>query len=95
MRRFADFLAVQFSIPAAVDPAEPARAGGPMFPVLDKTGLAGDYDFTADIRPELGLDSFTLWRRALREQLGLNVESRRERIEILVVDEAAKIPATN
>lgn len=95
MRRFADFLAVQFSIPAAVDPAQPSRAGGPMLPVVDKTGLSGDYDFTADIRPELGLDSFTLWRRALREQLGLDVESTRERVEILVVDEAAKMPAPN
>jgi uncharacterized protein (TIGR03435 family) len=47
------------------------------------------------MRPEPGLDSFTLWRRALREQLGLDVESRRERIEILVVDEAAKIPTAN
>lgn len=95
MRRFADFLAVQFSIPAAENPAEPVRAGGPMFPVLDKTGLAGDYDFSADIRPELGVDSFTLWRRALGEQLGLNIESRREPVEILVVDEAAKIPTAN
>jgi len=95
MRRFADFLAVQFSIPATDNPAEPVHAGGPMLPVLDKTGLAGAYDFTVDMRPEPGLGSFTLWRRALREQLGLDVESRRERIEILVVDEAAKIPTEN
>ena len=95
MRRFADFLTVQFSIPAADNPAEPAHAGGPMFPVLDKTGLAGAYDFAVDMRPELGVDLFTLWRRALREQLGLDVESRRQRIEILVVDKAAKIPAAN
>lgn len=95
MRRFADFLAVQFSIPAAVNPAEPVRAGGPMLPVLDRTGLQGDYDFTADIRPEMGVDSFTLWKRALREQLGLNLESRREPVEILVIDEAAKTPAAN
>lgn len=95
MRRFADFLAVQLTIPAAVDPTVPSRAGGPMFPVLDKTGLQGDYDFSADIRPDLGLDSFTLWRRALREQLGLDLESRREPVEILVVDDAAKIPTAN
>jgi uncharacterized protein (TIGR03435 family) len=95
MRRFADLLAVQFSIPAADNPAEPVRAGGPMFPVLDKTGLTGDYDFTVDLRPEPRLDSFTLWRRALREQLGLDVESRRESVNILVVDEAAKTPTAN
>jgi len=95
MRRFADFLAVQFSIPAADNPAEPVRAGGPMLPVIDKTGLQGDYDFSADIRPELGVDSFTLWRRALREQLGLDVESRREPVDILMIDEAAKSPTAN
>ena len=95
MRRFADFLAIQFSIPAAGNPAEPVRAGGPMLPVLDKTGLQGDYDFTAEIRPELGVDSFTLWKRALREQLGLNIESRREAVEVLVIDEAAKNPTSN
>src|SRR5579883_712273 len=63
MRRFVDFLAVQFSIPAAIIPGEAVRAGGPMLPVLDKAGLAGEYDFTTDILPEPGVDSFTLWRR--------------------------------
>jgi len=39
MHQFADFLAVQLSIPATDDPSRPAIAGGPMVPVLDKTGL--------------------------------------------------------
>src|SRR4051812_46037388 len=45
MQRFADLLAMQFSIPAATDATEPARGGGPAVPVLDKTGLTGVYDF--------------------------------------------------
>jgi uncharacterized protein (TIGR03435 family) len=95
LRQFADLLAVQFSIPISDDPTKPARAGGPMIPVLDKTGLAGIYDIQADLKPEPGLDSFTLWQRALREQLGLRMESRRERVEILVVDDAARTPTAN
>ncbi|HWD98344.1 MAG TPA: TIGR03435 family protein [Bryobacteraceae bacterium] len=95
LRQFADLLAVQLSIPISDDPAQPARAGGPMVPLLDKTGLTGIYDISADLKPETGLDSFSLWQRILREQLGLRMESRRERVETLVVDEAAKMPAAN
>ena len=64
-------------------------------PVLDKTGLPGIYDFIADIRPELGTDSFTLWQRGLREQLGLRLKSRRDSVEVIVVDDAAKVPTEN
>lgn len=95
LRQFADLLAVQFSIPISDDPTQPARAGGPMVPVLDKTGLTGTYDFSADLKPEPGLDSLGLWQRALREQLGLRIESRRERVNILVVDNAAGTPTAN
>src|SRR5450631_1777756 len=68
LRQFADLLAVQFSIPAPMSPNEPARAGGPLIPVVDKTGLPGTYDFSVDIRPELGTDLFTLWQ----EPFGIN-----------------------
>lgn len=95
MRQFADFLADQFSIPALDDPSQPGRGGGPAIPVLDKTGLQGIYDFIAGLRLELGTDSFTLWQRALREQLGLGIESRRRPVEVVVVDGAAKIPTAN
>jgi uncharacterized protein (TIGR03435 family) len=95
MRQFADFLAVQLSIPILDDPNQPGRAGGPTTPVLDKTGLTGVYDFTADVRPELGTDSFSRWRIALREQLGLRIESSRGQVEVLVVDDAARIPTGN
>ena len=95
LRQFADLLAVQFSIPAPMSPNEPARAGGPLIPVLDQTGLPGIYDFSVDIRPELGTDLFTLWQRALRDQLGLGVESRKSSVTIVVVDDAARMPTEN
>lgn len=95
MRRFADLLAVQFSIPAAESPNVPARAGGPQMPVLDKTGLQGTYEFSVDLRPELGTDTFTAWKRALEEQLGLKIESRKGDVAVVVVDDAAKVPSEN
>ena len=95
MRHFADLLAVQFSIPAAPDPTKPVRAGGTMTPVLDKTGLQGIYDFTADIRPDPSTDAFTAWKRVLEDQLGLDIVSRKGPIPIVVVDDATATPTAN
>jgi uncharacterized protein (TIGR03435 family) len=95
LRQFADLLAVQLSIPILDNAGQPGRAGGPPVPVLDKTGLPGIYDFSVDIRPELGTDMFTLWQRALPDQLGLRIESRRGPVDVVVVDDAARIPAAN
>lgn len=95
MRQFADLLAVQFSIPAAENPNVPVKAGGPPIPVLDKTGLEGIYDFTVDVRPELGTDAFTGWKRALHDQLGLIVENRKADVAVVVVDDASKTPTGN
>jgi uncharacterized protein (TIGR03435 family) len=95
LRRFADLLAVQLSIPAPDNPAEPARASASPISVLDKTGLPGIFDFNVDIHPELGTDMFTSWERALEDQLGLRVESRKGNVTVLVVDEAARIPTEN
>ncbi len=63
--------------------------------VIDKTGLQGDFDFTFEWDPEQGVDSsspslFT----ALREQLGLRLESQRGPVEMLVIDSAEK-PSEN
>jgi len=95
MRNFADFLAVLFTLPAPSSPSEPVIAGGPQIPVLDKTGLTGIFDFSVDMRPELGTDGFTMGQRVLRDQLGLSVESRKEKVVIVVVDDAAKVPTEN
>ena len=95
LRRFADLLAVQLSIPASDNPAEPARASPSSIPVLDKTGLSGIFDFSVDIHPELGTDMFASWKRALEDQLGLRIESRKENVGVLVVDEAARVPTEN
>jgi len=95
MRQLADLLALQVSIPAPTSPSEPARAGGPQIPVVDKTGLPGIFDFTVEMRPELGTDMFTGWQRVLRDQLGLDLESRKGYLSILVVDSAAKDPTEN
>ncbi len=95
IRQFADLLAVQFTIPAATSPNEPARAGGSPIPVLDKTGLHGIYEFTVALRPELGTDGFTAWKRALEDQLGLKIDSRKADVPVVVIDDAAKIPTAN
>jgi len=65
--------------------------------VLDRTGLQGPYDFTLSYSPDRGgagregvssaADSFPdSVFTALREQLGLNLESQRSEIEFIVVD---------
>jgi uncharacterized protein (TIGR03435 family) len=95
LRQFADLLAVQLSIPAPDNPSEPARASTSPIPVVDKTGLQGVFDFSVDIHPELGTDMFTSWQRALEDQLGLRIESRKGNVAVLVVDGAARIPTEN
>jgi uncharacterized protein (TIGR03435 family) len=95
LRQFADLLAVQLSIPASNNPSEPARASTSQIPVVDKTGMPGIFDFTVDMHPELGTDMFASWQRALQDQLGLKIESRKENLTVLVVDQAAKIPTAN
>jgi uncharacterized protein (TIGR03435 family) len=72
-------------------------------PVIDKTGLDGEYGFTlswimkipgtppAQAGTELGPDLF----EALERQLGLKLEASRTPIEMLVVDSAEKTPVAN
>jgi uncharacterized protein (TIGR03435 family) len=95
LREFADLLAVQLSIPAAFNPAEPARASVEQIPVVDKTGLSGIFDISVDLHPELGTDNFTSWQRVLQDQLGLRIESRKESVAVMVVDQASRIPTEN
>jgi uncharacterized protein (TIGR03435 family) len=95
MRQFADLLAVQATIPASVDPASPAIASSAPIPVIDKTGLEGVYDIDIDLKPELGTDRLTQWQRALKEQLGLKLESQKVRVEVLAVKSADRMPSAN
>jgi uncharacterized protein (TIGR03435 family) len=95
MRQFADFLTVQFSIPAPSDPRVPSIGLGPQIPVLNETGLQGTYEFSVDLKPELNTDGFTAWKRVLEDQLGLKIENRKGAVGVLVVDSASKMPTKN
>jgi len=67
-------------------------------PVLDKTGLAGEYDFTVQWHPEAaGGDSVTAPNAngqalmvALREQLGLELRSEKAPTSVLVIEGAER-----
>ena len=61
---------------------------------MDRTGLDSIYQFPLDLRPEAGVDMFTLWQRRLRE-LGLRLENRRGPVEVVVVESAEKVPIAN
>jgi uncharacterized protein (TIGR03435 family) len=68
-------------------------------PVIDETGLAGNYDFALDLTPYMPPagerpDVAQMMVTAIREQLGLKLESRRAPIEVLVVDHIEK-PSAN
>jgi uncharacterized protein (TIGR03435 family) len=95
MRQFAGLLAVQISIPAPTSASVPVVASASPVPVLDKTGLEGTYDFTVDLRPEIGTDGFTFWKRVLEDQLGLRIAGGKADLEFVVVDDALKIPTAN
>jgi uncharacterized protein (TIGR03435 family) len=77
-------------------------AGPLRTPVIDKTGLTGRYDFSVDLssyfedgKPGQQPDLTAILMSALHEQLGLNLESRKEPVQILVIDHAEKKPTPN
>jgi uncharacterized protein (TIGR03435 family) len=95
LEQFANLLSIQLTIPAMDDPSKPGIASAAPVPVLDKTALPGIFDFSVDMKPELGVDMFTLWQRVLQEQLGLKLENRKANVDVLVVDHAEKVPPAN
>jgi uncharacterized protein (TIGR03435 family) len=65
-------------------------------PVVDKTGITGNYDIALNFAPEGSTDStlpsiFT----ALQEQLGLKLEPQKVPVEMLVIDHLEKVPSEN
>jgi uncharacterized protein (TIGR03435 family) len=68
-------------------------------PVLDQTALSAKYDFSLDLTPYMPStgerpDIATMMVTAIREQLGLRLESRRAPIDVMVVDHLEK-PSAN
>ena len=71
-------------------------------PVVDFTGLTGQFDLTLDWQPEAvqpeeqgtASDRPSLFS-ALQEQLGLKLEPRKISLDVLVVDAAERVPTEN
>jgi len=67
-------------------------------PVIDMTGLKGVYDFKLEwiTRAEAnqGSDGPTIFD-AVQQQLGLKLQSRKQSLEILVIDHVEKVPTEN
>jgi uncharacterized protein (TIGR03435 family) len=72
-------------------------------PVIDRTGLTGRYDFSAnlqDLKAGASTDDFksaviqsdTPVFARLEEQLGLKLNAGREPIELLIIDHAERVP---
>jgi uncharacterized protein (TIGR03435 family) len=63
-------------------------------PVLDRTGLQGEFDFKVEYatndNPDVGASIFT----AVQDQLGLKLEATKGPLEMLVIDHAEK-PSAN
>jgi uncharacterized protein (TIGR03435 family) len=67
--------------------------------VIDRTGLAGRYDFVLDLTPYLPTggerpDLPGMMLTAIREQLGLKLAATRAPVEVLVIDHVEK-PSPN
>jgi uncharacterized protein (TIGR03435 family) len=67
-------------------------------PVIDMTGLTGNYSFVVYFAPENqnpdgGSDPSIFG--AVQEQLGLRLEARKGPVELLVIDHAEKVPTGN
>ena len=71
-------------------------------PVLDKTGMDGKFFYTVNYAPlsaqaadnAVGSDLPDLFA-AVQQQMGLKLESKKESIEVLIVDQAARVPTDN
>jgi uncharacterized protein (TIGR03435 family) len=68
-------------------------------PLINETGLNGRYDFQINprtIAPDLpSLDRATMQIAVIQTQLGLDIESRKQAVDVLIVDHAEKKPTEN
>jgi uncharacterized protein (TIGR03435 family) len=67
-------------------------------PVVNQTGLDGEYDFELELTPDESRPSPTdpaFLLSALRDQIGLTVKSEKIPMDILVIDSAEKVEAGN
>jgi uncharacterized protein (TIGR03435 family) len=64
-------------------------------PIVDRTGLAGNYDFTLEYDREVPGDDgphLSLFD-AVRQQLGLKLVDAKAAFDVVVVDRAEKVPS--
>ncbi len=77
-------------------------------PILDKTGLAGKFDFTLEFAPQppgalppasstegLSDESGPNLLTAVQQQLGLKLNPRKIPVEVLIIDRADQVPTEN
>lgn len=65
-------------------------------PVIDKTGLAGEFDFRVEFAADDShLDEFPSLFTALQDQLGLKLEPAKGQVEMIVIDHAERTPKEN
>jgi uncharacterized protein (TIGR03435 family) len=65
-------------------------------PVIDRTGIQGNYDFTLSYaRDGDTVSQLPSLFTALQEQYGLRLEKAKVPLEILVIDQVEKVPSEN
>lgn len=68
-------------------------------PVIDKTGVAGEYDYHVtyqmDAPPSAEALPGDTFPRALERQLGLKLEPKRTAMDVIVIDRFNRVPAEN
>lgn len=70
-------------------------AGPLRVPVLDRTGLAGRFDFTISGKMMEGEEMISAVSAAIEDQLGLKLQRQKAPIEMVVVDRADQKPTEN
>lgn len=87
-------MATRFSLAQLMDTFA-RQLGAPM---VNQTGLEGDFDFAFDLTPDESLPNPldpTHIVDAIREQLGLNLKSEKAPVDLLVIDGVEKVAAGN